>query len=604
MSFCTFKRFLARALPGVLGSARERLAVRNDPPDAHRPSGMQELEPRLMLSAVLTSSVPDQRVLGSGGVAVVDLNNHFDNPDITGTVVRFDTVFGDIDVELFDTATPATVQNFLGYVNRQDYDGTFFHRSAQNFVVQGGGFGFDAPSTYDPIFQDVPVDNEPGISNLRGTIAMAKLGSGPNTATNQWFFNLGDNSANLDNQNGGFTAFGQVLGSGMDVVDQIAATPIWNASAINQAFNNLPLRNFDNMGFPDESNLVLVNSIREAFELNYSVVSVSNPLVDVTIAQDGQLKITSKAGGITGPVTITIDATDPNGGPPTQTTFIVNVIDGQNSLTGNGLADLLWRNSRNGRNVLWKMVNESIDGVELLDQLSSKLWYVAGIGDFNNDGQNDLFWRNTFTGENLVWMMNGATFVSSVELQTLANLDWEVAGVGDFNGDQKTDIFWHNKKNGRNRIWRMDGTILGSSVGIRKIGNTWDAVAVGDFNRDGGTDVLWRNRVNGKNKVWLLGREDGALIRSVALLREANTAWIIASVGDYNRDGQLDILWRKTKTRSTKIWEMNGTRRTKVVLDPIKSPRRAIWHLAGRDSLLASQQKARAKLLRLSRLGR
>jgi len=606
MSFSTFKRLIVRAITGrhdhAQGSNAAPLAPRAD----QRPAGMQELEPRMLLSAVLTNAIPDQQVLGSGGVSVIDLYDHFANTEITGTVVRFDTVFGNIDVELFDSITPATVQNFLGYVTRQDYDGTFFHRSVENFVVQGGGFDFEAPNIYDPIFQDAPVDNEFNVSNTRGLISMAKIGSDPDSATNQWFFNLGDNSANLDNQNGGFTAFGKVLGDGMDVVDLIALTPIWDASSINSAFGAIPLRDFDNTNFPGNDNLVTVNSIREIEDLSqigvltYSVVSISDPLVGTSIDENGVLTITSLPTGLTGTLTVTVDATDFDGNT-TQAVINIQVGAGQNSLTGNGLADLLWRNSRNGKNSLWTVVDEAVVNSELTDTLTNKFWYVAGIGDFNSDGQNDLLWRNTFTGENKVWMMNGSTFVNSVEIQTFARLNWEIGGVGDFNNDQQTDVFWHNKKNGRNRIWRMDGTALSEIDNLRKIGSSWDAAAVGDFDKDGGTDVLWRNRDNGKNKVWLLNREDGSFIRSTTLLRESNTDWVVGSVGDYNLDGNLDIVWINTDTRNTKIWEMNGTLRTNVT-EPAGFTRPAKWRLAGRDSLLVSEQKALAKTQRLSRL--
>ena len=88
-----------------------------------------------------------------------------------------------------------------------------------------------------------PVVNEPNITNVRGTIAMAKLGGNPDSATNQFFINLTDNAANLDNQNEGFTVFARVAGTGMTIADAIAALPTRNYSAINGALTDTPVRN-------------------------------------------------------------------------------------------------------------------------------------------------------------------------------------------------------------------------------------------------------------------------------------------------------------------------------------------------------------------------
>ncbi|HBS29636.1 MAG TPA: hypothetical protein DEB06_09355 [Phycisphaerales bacterium] len=169
----------------------------------------------------------------------------------TTDIARFTTTQGTIDVELFTRDTPLTVQNFLNYANRGDWDTTFFHRGARtgagqgpaDFVVQGGGFSF-ASASFPPVRQDPAVRNEPVFSNVRGTIAMAKLGNNPNSATNQWFFNVSDNSQNLDNQNGGFTAFGEITSSaGLSVMDAIAALQRFNASSQNSAFNEVPVQN-------------------------------------------------------------------------------------------------------------------------------------------------------------------------------------------------------------------------------------------------------------------------------------------------------------------------------------------------------------------------
>jgi cyclophilin family peptidyl-prolyl cis-trans isomerase len=150
------------------------------------------------------------------------------------TLLRMQTDLGGVDIELFDSQAPLTVQNFLNYVNRGAYDGTFIHRSVPGFVVQGGGYIFN-PANGDffgggtsHIPTDPPVVNEPdpvNRLNVRGTLAMAKT-SDPDSATSEWFFNLVDNPSLDDpNNSGGFTVFGQVLGNGMAIWDEVAGFP-------------------------------------------------------------------------------------------------------------------------------------------------------------------------------------------------------------------------------------------------------------------------------------------------------------------------------------------------------------------------------------------
>jgi cyclophilin family peptidyl-prolyl cis-trans isomerase len=183
------------------------------------------------------------------------------SPGRATVLVRFATPLGDFDVELYDDVAPITVENFLRYVRDERYVDSFVHRSARirpaagqpvvPFVIQGGGF------TYDPglggfvfgqglrsISSYGQIQNEYELSNLRGTIAMAKVGGNANSATSQWFINLRDNGglpAKLDTENGGFTVFGRVVEPGMTVVDAIADLTRWNATGVHPALGNLPL---------------------------------------------------------------------------------------------------------------------------------------------------------------------------------------------------------------------------------------------------------------------------------------------------------------------------------------------------------------------------
>ena len=161
-------------------------------------------------------------------ILLLCLFSAFANTALAGTVVRVSTSIGDYSIELVDDIAPATVANFLNYVGRNDYNGTYIHRAVDFFVVQGGGYRFQPFVGPIDVPEDPPVTNEFSLSNKRGTVAMAKIDGDPNSATSQWFVNLADNSANLDSNNGGFTVFGNVLGDGMTILDAIDNLPFVN----------------------------------------------------------------------------------------------------------------------------------------------------------------------------------------------------------------------------------------------------------------------------------------------------------------------------------------------------------------------------------------
>jgi len=144
--------------------------------------------------------------------------------------VEFDTSMGKIVLELDRPRAPLTVDNFLTYVVKGEYDNTLFHRVIAEFVVQGGGL---TPKLEERPSR-APVVNESGngLSNSLGTIAMAR-DNDPHSATRQFYFNMGDNKK-LDpsKRRWGYTVFGEVT-QGMEVLNAISLVPTEHNSSLN-----------------------------------------------------------------------------------------------------------------------------------------------------------------------------------------------------------------------------------------------------------------------------------------------------------------------------------------------------------------------------------
>ena len=148
--------------------------------------------------------------------------------------VLIQTSLGDITLQLDHSAAPISVDNFVGYVRAGRYDNTVFHRVVPGFVIQGGGY--DTELQDHPRHAQIKLEANNGLSNLRGTVAMAR-DEAPDTADCEFYINLVDNlklnphPENPENpaRKWGYAVFGSVV-SGMDVVDRIASVPTHTAS--------------------------------------------------------------------------------------------------------------------------------------------------------------------------------------------------------------------------------------------------------------------------------------------------------------------------------------------------------------------------------------
>ena len=239
---------------------------------------------------------------------------------------------------------------------------------------------------------------------------------------------------------------------------------------------------------------------------------------------------------------------------------------------GDGTADVLWRN---GSSALadWLMNGASIAGANLTYQgnpiAPDASWSIAGTGDFNGDGDADLLWRQT-SGALALWSMNGQSVKSSAPItyqgsQLAPDASWSLAGAADFNGDGNADLLWR-QSSGALSLWSMNGASVNSSAPITYQGSqlvpdaSWSVAGTGDFNGDGNADLLWRQS-SGALSLWTMN--GNAVSSASAIMSQGNAvapdaSWSVAGVGDFNGDGHADLLWRQN-TGSVAIWLMNGS---------------------------------------------
>ncbi len=253
-------------------------------------------------SYTVVAGSSDHLYVTSSPPAVLTLTN--------GTMVQF-AISGyagggssNLTIQLFDHDKPATVQNFIHYIEAGAYTNLFWSRCVPGFVLQGGDYdaedrtnstlrpgliyeSYTVNLNYSPPFP-FEIDNEfnvgPVVHNTYGTIAMAKQSGDPDSANDAFFINLADNSTNLDNQNGGFSVFGRVV-SGSNVLEYFnglsqPTNGIYDSGA--SPFTDLPV-NYVGSLVPADSNLFFI-----VFQfLTQPTIETTSPTVGITYPANG-----------------------------------------------------------------------------------------------------------------------------------------------------------------------------------------------------------------------------------------------------------------------------------------------------------------------------
>lgn len=222
-----------------------------------------------------------------------------------------------------------------------------------------------------------------------------------------------------------------------------------------------------------------------------------------------------------------------------------------NDFNGDGRSDIFWRET-GGAFTTWlgrgdgELINN--DAAAYVAGVPNE-WRIAGSGDFNGDGRSDILFRND-DGRFTNWL--GRTDGGLVNNDAAAYVEgvptsWRVAGVDDFNGDGRSDILWRNTDGLiTNWLGRADGGATNNDAhALALVETSWQVAGTGDFNGDGQADILWRHE-DGRLTDWL-GRADGGFTNNDgAALAFVPTSWRVVGSGDFNGDGRSDILWRNS----------------------------------------------------------
>lgn len=242
-----------------------------------------------------------------------------------------------------------------------------------------------------------------------------------------------------------------------------------------------------------------------------------------------------------------------------------------------GFTDLIWHNSERGEIAAWFMDQTQLTTSALLTNDLPAGWRVIAAADFNRDGYSDLFCRSQRTGDNEIWLMNEIQRIGRYPV-TNGSPEFNMAGTGDFNGDGWVDLFWRDPARNITAVWFMEGVTFTGNVELLNapIPFTWSLAGTGDFNNDGNPDLIWRDRYTGGNTIWLMNGLDR--LRSVELRPEPDLKFELVGTGAFNLLGNTDLVWRHSDGRNL-VWLMQGTDYVRTeVLTSVPSPD---WRIAG-----------------------
>ncbi|MDJ0615816.1 MAG: lectin-like protein [Calothrix sp. MO_192.B10] len=403
-----------------------------------------------------------------------------------------------------------------------------------------------------------------------------------------------------------------------------AGTQFWSGDGSGTAVGN----QYNNWSETEPNNLEFVDTVNgedyahiQATPLGGSLLNKWNDLPDTGavdaysiqgyVVEYGGLPGESElniSGNVT--VNITSDSTPINPAGGNQST--------KPDFDGDNKPEILWRNFPTGDNEIWAVNYDGSNTTQpfsvnpiALRQFAGEDWKADGIEDYNRDGIDDIVWHNSLTGDNVIWIMkngaNGIEFDQQVAIDPFPGSGWEIEDLADFTGDGIREVLWRNNETDENTVWEIqfDSTNTAQpfsveSTSLVQPGNTnWKILDSGDFNNDGIADIVWHRDDTGENAIWLMKNdENGLSVDKGYFLNDLfDINWKIEGVGDFNQDGNDDLLWRHYGNEANPdsgrnaIWLMRdeSSLGPELVTDPDLT---VIWQLRNDDNTLGPRREA------------
>jgi hypothetical protein len=221
---------------------------------------------------------------------------------------------------------------------------------------------------------------------------------------------------------------------------------------------------------------------------------------------------------------------------------------------GDGHADILLHNETTGEVEMWQMRGSEIFNEIALPSMDPS-WRTAGLGDFNSDGATDILWYDDRSGTARIWLMGG--FTGDEEFDTQLPAGWVVAGVGDFDGDGRSEIAIWNRST-RLEFWGLNGGLV--RLAQIPVHPHREIAAFGDVDGDGDDDIIIQDHRKRRIEALLMSADFTA--QRVLLDRQKIAQWDVIDGGDFDGNGQSDLLWRNLSSKapgSAGVWNLSSS---------------------------------------------